>query len=82
VRVSWQDAIEIAAAAHVNTIKTYGPDRCAGFSAIPAMSMVSHAVGTRFIQLIGGVMTSFYDWYADMPIASPQVFGGFVSFAT
>ncbi|WP_459383632.1 nitrate reductase subunit alpha [Arthrobacter humicola] len=75
VRVSWQEAIEIAAAAHVNTIKAYGPDRCAGFSPIPAMSMVSHAVGTRFIQLIGGVMTSFYDWYADLPVASPQVFG-------
>lgn len=75
VRVSWQEATEIAAAAHVNTIKTYGPDRCAGFSPIPAMSMVSHAVGTRFIQLIGGVMTSFYDWYADLPVASPQIFG-------
>ncbi|EMY33434.1 nitrate reductase Z subunit alpha [Arthrobacter crystallopoietes BAB-32] len=75
VRVSWQEAIEIAAAAHVHTIRTYGPDRCAGFSPIPAMSMVSHCVGTRFMQLIGGVMTSFYDWYADLPVASPQVFG-------
>ncbi|MCV7215274.1 nitrate reductase subunit alpha [Mycobacterium crocinum] len=75
VRASWQEAVEIAAAAHVNTIATYGPDRCAGFSPIPAMSMVSHCVGTRFIQLIGGVMTSFYDWYADLPVASPQVFG-------
>ncbi|WP_370616811.1 nitrate reductase subunit alpha [Mumia sp. Pv 4-285] len=75
VRISWDEAIEIAAAAHVNTIKTYGPDRCAGFSPIPAMSMVSHCIGTRFIQLIGGVMTSFYDWYADLPVASPQVFG-------
>ena len=75
VRVSWDEAIEMAAAAHVHTIKTYGPDRCSGFSPIPAMSMVSHCVGTRFIQLIGGVMTSFYDWYADLPVASPQVFG-------
>jgi nitrate reductase alpha subunit len=75
VRASWQEAVEIAAAAHVHTIKSYGPDRCAGFSPIPAMSMVSHCVGTRFIQLIGGVMTSFYDWYADLPVASPQVFG-------
>ena len=75
VRASWDEAIEIAAAAHVNTIRKYGPDRCAGFSPIPAMSMVSHCVGTRFIQLIGGVMTSFYDWYADLPVASPQVFG-------
>jgi nitrate reductase / nitrite oxidoreductase, alpha subunit len=75
VRASWDEAIEITAAAHVNTIKTYGPDRVAGFSPIPAMSMVSHCIGTRFIQLLGGVMTSFYDWYADLPVASPQVFG-------
>ncbi|WP_343904895.1 nitrate reductase subunit alpha [Nocardioides aquiterrae] len=75
VRVSWRDAIDMIAAAHVHTIKVHGPDRCTGFSPIPAMSMVSHCVGTRFIQLIGGVMTSFYDWYADLPVASPQVFG-------
>lgn len=75
VRVSWRDAVDMVAAAHVHTIKTHGPDRCTGFSPIPAMSMVSHCVGTRFIQLIGGVMTSFYDWYADLPVASPQVFG-------
>ncbi|HET8795240.1 MAG TPA: nitrate reductase subunit alpha [Arthrobacter sp.] len=75
IRISWQESIEIAAAAHVHTIKTHGPDRVAGFSPIPAMSMVSHGVGNRFIQLLGGVMTSFYDWYADLPVASPQVFG-------
>jgi nitrate reductase alpha subunit len=75
VRVSWDEAVEMVAAAHVHTIRTHGPDRCAGFSPIPAMSIVSHCVGTRFIQLIGGVMTSFYDWYADLPVASPQVFG-------
>ena len=75
VRVGWDEAVEMVAAAHVHTVRTHGPDRCAGFSPIPAMSMVSHAVGTRFIQLIGGVMTSFYDWYADLPVASPQMFG-------
>ncbi|MEQ4206801.1 nitrate reductase subunit alpha [Actinopolymorpha sp. B9G3] len=75
VRVSWDEAVEMVAAAHVHTIKAYGPDRIAGFSPIPAMSMVSHAIGSRFIELIGGVMTSFYDWYADLPVASPQVFG-------
>ncbi|HET7724224.1 MAG TPA: nitrate reductase subunit alpha [Propionibacteriaceae bacterium] len=75
VRISWNEAIEIAAASYVNTIKTYGPDRCVSFSPIPAMSMVSHAIGTRFNHLIGGAMTSFYDWYADLPVASPQVFG-------
>jgi nitrate reductase / nitrite oxidoreductase, alpha subunit len=75
VRAEWWEAAEIAAAAHVHTIKRYGPDRVAGFSPIPAMSMVSHAVGARFISLIGGSMLSFYDWYADLPVASPQVFG-------
>ena len=75
VRAEWWEAAEMAAAAHVHTIKKYGPDRVAGFSPIPAMSMVSHAVGARFISLIGGSMLSFYDWYADLPVASPQVFG-------
>ncbi|MGH3241003.1 MAG: molybdopterin-dependent oxidoreductase, partial [Spirillospora sp.] len=75
VRIGWDEALEIAAAAHVHTIKTHGPDRVAGFSPIPAMSMASHAVGARFMALIGAPMLSFYDWYADLPIASPQVFG-------
>ena len=60
---------------YVHTIKKWGPDRVAGFSPIPAMSMVSHASGARFTSLIGGSMLSFYDWYADLPVASPQVFG-------
>jgi len=75
VRVSWDEATEMVAAAHVHTIKEYGPDRVAGFSPIPAMSQVSHAAGSRFVELLGGAMTSFYDWYADLPVASPQVFG-------
>ncbi|WP_241384290.1 nitrate reductase subunit alpha [Rhodococcus sp. CH91] len=75
VRVTWAEATEMIAAAHVHTIKEYGPDRVAGFSPIPAMSMVSFAAGSRFIELLGGVLTSFYDWYADLPVASPQVFG-------
>ena len=75
VRATWEEAVEIVAAAHVHTIRKYGPDRVAGFSPIPAMSMVSHASGARFVNLIGGSMLSFYDWYADLPVASPQVFG-------
>jgi nitrate reductase / nitrite oxidoreductase, alpha subunit len=75
VRISWDEAQEIVAAAHVHTIKEHGPDRVAGFSPIPAMSMVSHAIGARFLSLLGGSMLSFYDWYADLPVASPQVFG-------
>ncbi len=75
VRATWDEATEMVAAAHVHTIRTYGPDRVAGFSPIPAMSMVSHASGARFVSLLGGTMLSFYDWYADLPVASPQVFG-------
>ncbi|MCW4352974.1 nitrate reductase subunit alpha [Hoyosella sp. YIM 151337] len=75
VRAEWWEAAEMVAAAHVHTIKKYGPDRVAGFSPIPAMSMVSHAVGARFVSMLGGTMLSFYDWYADLPEASPQVFG-------
>ncbi|MFC9283173.1 nitrate reductase subunit alpha [Streptomyces collinus] len=75
VRVGWEEALEIAAAAHVHTIAAHGPDRVAGFSPIPAMSMASHAVGARFMSLIGAPMLTFYDWYADLPVASPQVFG-------
>ena len=45
----------MVAAAHVHTIKRHGPDRCVGFTPIPAMSMASYAAGTRFLSLIGGV---------------------------
>ncbi len=75
VRATWDEAVEMVAAAHVHTIDRWGPDRVAGFSPIPAMSMVSHASGARFMHLVGGTMLSFYDWYADLPVASPQVFG-------
>ena len=75
VRASWAEAAEMYAAANVHTIRKWGPDRIAGFSPIPAMSMVSHASGARFTSLIGGSMLSFYDWYADLPVASPQIFG-------
>ena len=75
VRANWDEAAELVAAAYVSTIKQWGPDRVAGFSPIPAMSMVSHAAGSRFTSLVGGTMLSFYDWYADLPVASPQIWG-------
>ncbi|MDR2975172.1 MAG: nitrate reductase subunit alpha [Propionibacteriaceae bacterium] len=75
VRASWDEAQEIQAAAHVYTTKTYGPDRCVGFTPIPAMSMVSFAAGTRYFSLLGGTLLSFYDWYCDLPPASPQIWG-------
>jgi nitrate reductase alpha subunit len=75
VRASWDEIQEIMAAAHVYTTKQYGPDRCVGFSPIPAMSMVSFAAGTRFYAMLGGTLLSFYDWYCDLPPASPQIWG-------
>lgn len=75
VRASWEEVVELVAAAHVHTVKAHGPDRIAGFSPIPAMSPVSYASGARFLELVGAPMLSFYDWYADLPNASPQMFG-------
>ena len=75
IRVDYEEALEIAAPAHLYTVREYGPDRVAGFSVIPAMSMISYGAGARFLQLIGGVNLSFYDWYADLPPASPQMYG-------
>jgi nitrate reductase alpha subunit len=75
VRCDWEEAVELIAAATVHAIREHGPDRVAGFTPIPAMSPVSFTAGTRFLSLIGGHTTTFYDWYADLPPASPQVFG-------
>ncbi len=75
VRASWDEVNEIIAASNVYTAKTYGPDRIMGFSPIPAMSMVSYAAGSRYLSLIGGNCLSFYDWYCDLPPASPQIWG-------
>ena len=74
-RASWDEVLEIMAAANIHTAKKYGPDRVIGFSPIPAMSMLSYAAGGRFLQLFGGVNLSFYDWYCDLPTAFPEIWG-------
>ncbi len=74
-RTDWATALEIISASLVVTIKKHGPDRIAGFSPIPAMSMISYASGSRLLQLLGGVSLSFYDWYCDLPTASPETWG-------
>ncbi len=74
-RTTWDEVLEIMAAANIYTAKKYGPDRVIGFSPIPAMSMLSYAAGGRFLQLFGGVNLSFYDWYCDLPNASPEIWG-------
>ncbi|MCK2045388.1 nitrate reductase subunit alpha [Chromohalobacter japonicus] len=75
VRADWDELETLIAASNVYTAKQYGPDRIIGFSPIPAMSMVSYAAGARYLSLIGGVCLSFYDWYCDLPPASPQTWG-------
>ena len=75
MRASWDEVADMVAAAQVHTIRRHGPDRIVGFSPIPAMSMASYSAGARYHSLIGGVVNSFYDWYADLPPASPQIWG-------
>ncbi|MCP3856865.1 MAG: nitrate reductase subunit alpha [Actinomycetia bacterium] len=74
-RIGWDEALELAAASTIHTVKEHGPDRVAGFSPIPAMSQISYAAGSRFMSLIGGAVMSFYDWYCDLPPASPEIWG-------
>jgi nitrate reductase alpha subunit len=74
-RVEWDTALELISASLIYTIKKHGPDRIAGFSPIPAMSMISYAGGARLMQLLGGISLSFYDWYCDLPPASPETWG-------
>src|SRR5699024_8843237 len=75
VRSTWDEINTMISAALLHTIMTEGPDRIFGFSPIPAMSMISYASGARFLNLLGASLLSFYDWYADLPPASPQVWG-------
>lgn len=74
-RAHWDEVLEIIAVANIYTAKKHGPDRVVGFSPIPAMSMLSYAAGSRFLQLFGGVNLSFYDWYCDLPPAFPEIWG-------
>jgi nitrate reductase alpha subunit len=74
-RASWDEVLELIASSVVHTVKTHGPDRVIGFSPIPAMSQISYAGGSRFLTLLGGVAMSFYDWYCDLPPASPEIWG-------
>ena len=74
-RTTWDEVMEIMAVANLHTAEVHGPDRVIGFSPIPAMSMLSYAAGSRFLQLFGGVNLSFYDWYCDLPPAFPEIWG-------
>lgn len=75
VRMTWDEALDMMAAANIYTVKRYGPDRIAGFSPIPGFSMVSYGAGMRYLSLMGGTILSFYDFYCDLPPSSPQTWG-------
>jgi nitrate reductase alpha subunit len=64
-RASWDEVMEIMAVANIYTAKKHGPDRVIGFSPIPAMSMLSYAGGSRFLQLLGGQtdVCESADWF-------------------
>jgi nitrate reductase alpha subunit len=74
-RVQWDEMLELIAASNIYTIQKYGSDRIIGFAPIPAKSMLSYASGARYLQLMGAVNLSFYDWYCDLPNAFPEVWG-------
>ncbi len=74
-RAKWDEVSELIAAASLYTARKWGPDRIFGFSPIPAFSFLSFAGGSRFLQLLGGVHLSFYDWYADLPNSFPEIWG-------
>ena len=74
-RVHWNEISELIAAANISTVQRYGSDRIVGFAPIPAKSMLSYASGARYIQLMGGLNLSLYDWYCDLPNAFPEIWG-------
>lgn len=74
-RASWDEALTLIADKMLDTIDNHGPDAITYFTPIPAMSPVSFSGGVRLAHLTGGVVTSFYDWYCDLPPGSPITLG-------
>ena len=71
VRADWDTATEIIAAANAYTIKPGPPDRLLADPAIHGQLRGRRALP----EPLGGACLSFYDWYCDLPPASPQVWG-------
>lgn len=74
-RVKWDEMEELITAANIYVIQKYGSDRITGFAPIPAKSMLSYASGARYLQLMGAINLSFYDWYCDLPNSFPEIWG-------
>ena len=76
MRATWDEVNEIIAAANAYTVKTVRPGPRLRLLADPGdVDGVSYAAGSRYLSLLGGVCMSFYDWYCDLPPASPQTWG-------
>ncbi|EMA46046.1 molybdopterin-dependent oxidoreductase [Halococcus saccharolyticus] len=74
-RISWDEALTEIAEKVIEEVQGGNYDAISGFTPIPAMSPVSFASGSRFVNLIGGVSHSFYDWYSDLPPGEPITWG-------
>ncbi|WP_435101407.1 molybdopterin-dependent oxidoreductase [Halarchaeum sp. P4] len=74
-RISWDEALTEIAEHVIDEVQAGRYDCISGFTPIPAMSPVSFASGSRFINLLGGVSHSFYDWYSDLPPGEPLTYG-------
>ncbi|AUX10010.1 nitrate reductase subunit alpha [Halalkaliarchaeum desulfuricum] len=74
-RISWDEALEEIAEHVIEKVQEGEYDGIDSYTPIPAMSPVSFASGTRFVNLLGGVSHSFYDWYCDLPPGQPLTWG-------
>ncbi|WP_458204525.1 nitrate reductase subunit alpha [Haladaptatus sp. NG-SE-30] len=74
-RISWDDALTEIAEKVIQEVQAGNYDAISGYTPIPAMSPVSFAAGSRFVNLLGGVSHSFYDWYSDLPPGQPITWG-------
>ena len=76
VRASWDEVAELIAAAHVHTIQALRPrpDRrlLADPGDVDGLVRGGHALPVADRRRLP---VSFYDWYADLPPASPQIWG-------
>ena len=71
VRATWEEATEMVAAAHVHTIKKYGPGPGRRLLADPGDVDGLARVRREVRQPDRRLDAAFYDWYADLPVASP-----------
>jgi nitrate reductase alpha subunit len=67
--------LEIVAASTIHTIKKHGSDGVIGFSPIAAMSMLSYAGGSRFLQLQRRRQPQLLRLVQRLALSSPEIWG-------